>query len=76
MGKSIEIVGRNIRLAREALGMSQTELAEKADVKQNTISNYESGQRSPGYQTLCLIANALGVTVVDLLNGVVEVKNG
>ena len=76
MGKSIEIVGRNIRVAREALGMSQTELAEKADVKQNTISNYEGGLRSPGYETLCMIANALGVTVVDLLSGVAEVENG
>lgn len=48
-------------------GLSQEELAKKLSVSQNTISQYESGKRSPHVKSLARIANTLGVNVDDIL---------
>ncbi|MDT2274236.1 helix-turn-helix transcriptional regulator [Paenibacillus larvae] len=53
----IENFGQNVaRLRKKEKGMSQEELAEKLDVKKQTISNIERGVRYPTFENLEKIA--------------------
>ena len=54
--------------------MSQTELAERAGVAPSTIVVAESGHRQPQGRTLRKLADALDVTVADLLEDEVEAE--
>jgi transcriptional regulator with XRE-family HTH domain len=62
-------VGDRIAKKREELGLSQTDLAKKAGLKPPTISHYESGARSPSYEALIKLSNALNVTTDFLITG-------
>lgn len=56
-----------IKECREALGMSQVELSEKAKVSRTIISGLESGSITvTTTSTLQKIADALGKTVGDI----------
>ena len=55
-------VGQVLTTARRASGMTQGELAEKANVTQAALSRYENGLREPEPETLEDLARALGVT--------------
>jgi transcriptional regulator with XRE-family HTH domain len=57
---------RNLRRLREAVGMSQAELAEKAGVHIRALSNYESG-RVPNLHKARDIAKALGADLAAML---------
>jgi len=58
--KELETVFRqNLRLRREELGMTQTDLAEAAGLPQPHISALEVGKRSPSLQTIARLATAL-----------------
>lgn len=52
-------LGRRVRAARRRLGLTQTELAERAGVKQNSVSEIERGRRRPSRTMLRAIAVAL-----------------
>lgn len=54
-----------VRKLREAAGLTQAQLAEKAGCTQPTISGIENGSDTTT-TTLRLIATALGCDVVDL----------
>ncbi len=74
MGNKEEI-GARIRLYRKSRGLSQAKLAEMIGVKQNTISSYESGERTPDYDTIEALADAFNCRISDLIqekNGVVS----
>ena len=60
----------NVLRLREAAGISQEELAFRADVHRTQISLIEGGQRLPRLETLVKLAGALGVTVNDLVDGI------
>jgi transcriptional regulator with XRE-family HTH domain len=66
-----EAVGARIRRFRDELGMSLGDLAERADVSKGYLSVLENeppdGTRRPSGKTLHRIAQALGVTIGDLL---------
>ncbi len=47
-------------------GLNQTQLAERAGVRQATIARYENGTRSPSPEALGRLADALGVQEWDL----------
>lgn len=51
-----------LRKKREELGMSQEDLAEKAEVPRATISKVESGNRNATLKTLMALAHAMGTT--------------
>lgn len=51
---------------REALNLSQIELASKAGISQNHYSNIENGLRKPSLPTAQRIARALGCTIDEL----------
>ncbi|MCU7243833.1 MAG: XRE family transcriptional regulator [Microcystis aeruginosa Ma_QC_Ch_20071001_S25] len=52
--------GEIIRSRRQALGISQEELAERCDLHRNYISEIERGLKSASLRTIVLIALALG----------------
>ena len=61
------LVGRNIFRIRQRLGMTQEALAEKSGFSQQYLSGLERGQRNPTVVTLYELAQALGVSHLDLL---------
>ena len=59
--------GEKIREIRMQRGYNQEQLAELANLNRVTIAKYESGKVEPGAQALDRIADALEVTVDELL---------
>jgi transcriptional regulator with XRE-family HTH domain len=67
------VAGANIRRTRDANGLSLSALARRSGVAKATLSALESGSSNPTVATLESIAEALGVTVAQLLvSGSVE----
>jgi transcriptional regulator with XRE-family HTH domain len=65
---SPERIGRMLRVAREAKGWTQDELARKAKLTKPYISQLENGVRkNPSLPALQRLAKALGVPVAELL---------
>lgn len=64
------IVGRNIKGAREAAGLTQEQLADRAGMHTMEVSRYERGVRDLRVSTVARIATGLGVTAADLLRDV------
>jgi len=62
--------GRSVAKYRQAKGLSQEKLAEKADLDRTYLSDIERGVRNPGIKNVILIAKALEITAADLLKGV------
>ena len=63
------MTGNKIKEARQALGISQTELAERLGYKdRSTIAKIEAGVNDVSQKKLAAIAEALGVQPVDLLD--------
>ena len=56
-------VGEKIRLALEAKGISQKELAKNAHVTEASISRYITGERYPKWQIAKRIADVLDVSL-------------
>ena len=52
---------------RRLRGMTQTELAQAAQIHRVTIAKYEAGQCVPSVDRAVRLANALGVTVDELI---------
>jgi SOS regulatory protein LexA len=61
-------------LLRKRKGLTQSELAEKAGILREMISNYESGKTTPRESTLRKIALALGADFDELMNLMLEEK--
>ena len=61
-------ISENIKKTRAKLGLTQDDLAKKADIKYTTLMKVESGTvNKPSVQTMAKIAKALGVSIEDLL---------
>lgn len=60
-------IGMRIRRFRRGLGITQQALAELSNQEPSNISHIERGATKLGLPTIVHIANALGVTVDDLL---------
>ncbi len=59
--KWMDFIGGRIKHFREAAGLTQVQLADKAGLPQSHISRLETGQHSPSSMTLEKIAEALGI---------------
>lgn len=57
----------NVRRIRQGKGWSQEKLAEMADLDRTYVSGIERGLRNPTIVVIQRIAEALNVTVQDLL---------
>lgn len=62
-------IGERIRQIRESLEMSQQDLGTKMGASTAAISLFESGERKPGLEFLTDVANALGVSLKELIEG-------
>jgi transcriptional regulator with XRE-family HTH domain len=62
--------GRAIRIRRQASGLSQEALAERAGVHRNYVGLLERGERNASLTTLIAVARALNVTLAQLFEGV------
>lgn len=60
-------VGTRIKTARQTLGLSQSDLAQRAQVSQPTVANWENGSHAPRHAALTKIADALNATPASLL---------
>lgn len=56
-----QLVGRRIRTAREQVGLTQLQLADRMEVSQPVIAALESGRGNPTVGQLAAIADALQV---------------
>jgi transcriptional regulator with XRE-family HTH domain len=61
------IIGQRIKFFREEAGLTQHQLAERADVSREAIGNYENGRRVPPVDIAQRIATALEMSVDDLI---------
>lgn len=73
-GKEVEsmntyVTGTTIRQLREARNMTQGALAEKIGVSSKTISKWETAKGLPDISLLQPLARALGISVIELMNG-------
>lgn len=62
-----KLVGRNFARLRAASGLTQEQVAERANISQQYVSGLENGKRNPTVQMLFQIAKGLGVSHVDLV---------
>lgn len=61
------MIGDNIKLLRRIRGLSQKELAELINVAPATLWNIENGTRNPSLDMLYKLADALCVSIINLL---------
>lgn len=61
------MLGRRIRAAREAKGLSQAEAAREAGIPGHSLWRYEDGRVAPDLENLARVARVLGVTIESLL---------
>ena len=62
-----KLVGRNFGRLRREKGFTQEQFAEMSGFTQQYVSGLERGRRNPTVVTLFHLANALGVSHVDLV---------
>jgi DNA-binding XRE family transcriptional regulator len=63
-----KIISENIKKMRANLGLTQDDLAKKADIKYTTLMKVESSTvNKPSVQTMTKIAKALSVHIEDLI---------
>ena len=65
-------LGSRIKEARKNQGLTQEQLAERADLSTTHISNIENAKKIPSLQAIVDIANALSVTTDSLLRDNIE----
>ena len=63
------VTGNTIKQLRESHGLTQAELAEKIGVSSKTVSKWETGKGLPDISLLQPLAQALGISVIELMNG-------
>lgn len=63
------LVGENIRTIRQGMGIEQTALPIQADIGQKQLSLIEDGKARPRLSVYLRIANALQVSMNQLLAG-------
>jgi transcriptional regulator with XRE-family HTH domain len=66
MTKLRDVLALNIKTHRNALGLSQSKLADKVDTATNYIAAIEGGRRFPSDTMLERIAEALGIDAPQL----------
>ena len=73
--KSVEErFGERVRELRRAKGLSQEELAFKANVHRTYLGSIERGERNPSLKNINAIARALGVSLSEFFSDKVNTK--
>ena len=63
------VTGGTIKALREQRNLTQAELADKIGVSSKTVSKWETAKGLPDITLLQPLASALGVSVIELMNG-------
>ena len=63
------VTGNTIRQLREGRKLTQAELGERIGVSSKTVSKWETGKGLPDISLLQPLAQALGISVIELMNG-------
>jgi len=63
----VVLFGKNVRALRVRAGLSQEELAFRANMKRTYLSDLERGTRNPSIRALGRLAEALHVDPTELL---------
>lgn len=63
------VTGNTIKELRESRGLTQAELAERIGVSSKTVSKWETAKGLPDISLLQPLAGALGISVIELMNG-------
>ena len=63
------VAGANIKALRERRKLTQAELAEKLGISSKTVSKWETSRGLPDISLLQPLAQALGISVIELMNG-------
>jgi len=71
-----EQFNERLRRAREAKKLSQLDLANKTGLQPAAISHFETGQRSPSFENLRKLADALSLSIDYLLGRIDEEQHG
>lgn len=69
MKVNFKLIGKRVCEIRKSSEMSQISLAEKTGLSVSYVSMVENGRRKVSLDTMLRIANVLGVTADELLNG-------
>jgi transcriptional regulator with XRE-family HTH domain len=68
--------GQNLATQRRRAGLSQEQLADRAGLHRTAISLSETGKRNPRLDTLVKLAEALGIPVGALVDGIPGADRG
>lgn len=63
------ITGATIKALREKKGITQTQLADELGVSSKAVSKWETAKGLPDISLIEPLANALGVSVIELMSG-------
>lgn len=74
-GPEYETFGRNVAIARVALGLSQYDVAAKLGMTQSTYSGYETGTRKVPLSVIIKISEILHRTPDELLGTKFPIQN-
>nr|WP_042183493.1 helix-turn-helix transcriptional regulator [Kibdelosporangium sp. MJ126-NF4]CEL15555.1 helix-turn-helix domain protein [Kibdelosporangium sp. MJ126-NF4]CTQ98220.1 helix-turn-helix domain protein [Kibdelosporangium sp. MJ126-NF4] len=66
-----EVLGRNLRAAREEQGGRLVDIAERAGISPQYLSEMERGRKEPSSEMIAAVTGALGIELADLLIGIV-----
>jgi transcriptional regulator with XRE-family HTH domain len=69
-------LGDAIRISRQKLGLSQEELASRADLHITHLGGLERGVRNPSYATLVRLSRALKLRPGELVSLADELHDG
>lgn len=60
--------GERLKAIRIAANLTQEQLAEKVGMRAQNITRLETGGRTPSWETVLRLAEALGVSVAEFVN--------
>ena len=63
------VTGTTVKQLRESRKLTQAELAERIGVSSKTVSKWETGKGLPDISLLQPLSQALGISVIELMNG-------
>jgi transcriptional regulator with XRE-family HTH domain len=62
-----EVLGRSLRAAREEQGGRLVDVAERAGISPQYLSEIERGRKEPSSEMIAAVTGALGIELADLL---------
>lgn len=62
-GRSKTAIGRRLELTRRAVGLSQSEFAQRADLAKNAYNQYETGTNRPQLEAAIKLVDAYRLTL-------------